>query len=83
MVFKIIELVGTSAISWEDAFRSTVREASQSLRHIRAVDVIKHSANIDELGEICEYRVTLHITFGVEQHSHLIGASTTSSHARV
>jgi hypothetical protein len=46
------------------------------------VDVIKHSAHVDEQGQICEYRVTLHIAFGVEHHSHLIGASAEASYNR-
>ena len=39
-VAKVVELVGSSKKSWEDAVQQMVREASQSLRHIKAVDVV-------------------------------------------
>ena len=81
MIAKVIELVGVSNESWEDAVRQTVREASQSLRHIHAIDVVKQTANVDEQGEIVEYRVTIHVAFGVEHHSQLIGTASESAHA--
>jgi flavin-binding protein dodecin len=74
MVVKVIELVASSKTSWQDAVKDGIREASQSLRHIKAIDVVKQSAHVNERGDIVEYRVTLHIAFGVEHHSHLVGA---------
>jgi flavin-binding protein dodecin len=79
MVIKVVELVGSSPTSWEDAVRETVREAARSLRHIKSVEVVKQSAHVDERGTINEYRVTLHIAFAVEHHSHLIGAGAESA----
>lgn len=81
MIVKVIELVGSSPTSWEDAVKEAVREVSQSLRHIKAVDVVKHSAHIDENGEIEEYRATIHVAFGVEHHSHLIGTGVEAAQA--
>lgn len=77
-VIKIIELVASSKNSWEDAVREAVKEASQSLRHIKAVDIIKHSAHVSEKGDITEYRATLHLAFEVEHHSHLLGTGVRS-----
>ena len=74
-VVKVVELVASSNTSWEDAAKQALREAAQSLRHIKAVDVVKHSAHVDEIGDITEYRVTLHVAFEVEHHSHLVGAA--------
>ena len=82
MIVKVIELVGTSKKSWEDAMKEAVRESSQSLRHIKAVDVVKQSAHVDENGEIVEYRVTVHIAFGVEHHSQLVGSGAGVAHAK-
>lgn len=73
-VAKVVELVASSSKSWEDAARGALREAAQSLRNIKAVDIVKQTARVDEKGEITEYRVTLHVAFEVEHHSHLIGA---------
>ena len=71
-VVKVIELVASSEKSWEDAVQQAIAEASQSLRHIRGVDVIKHTAHVEQ-GKITEYRATLHVAFLVEHHSQLIG----------
>jgi flavin-binding protein dodecin len=71
-VIKVIELVASSEKSWEDAVQQAIAEASQSLRHIRGVDVIKHTAHVEH-GKITEYRATLHVAFLVEHHSQLIG----------
>jgi flavin-binding protein dodecin len=76
-VVKVVELVGTSTKSWEDAVKETIKEASQSLRHITGVDVIKHTAHV-EGGAITEYRATMNVAFVVEHHSHLIGTGAAS-----
>ena len=78
-VVKVIELVTSSPKSWEDAARSGLKEAAQSLRHIRAVDVVKQTAQVDDKGNITEFRVTMHVAFEVEHHSHLIGTGQTKS----
>lgn len=77
-VVKVIELVASSEKSWEDAVKQAIAEASQSLRHIRGVDVVKHTAHV-EAGKITEYRATLHVAFLVEHHSHLIGGAPAKS----
>ena len=79
-VVKVIEVVGSSEKSWEDAVKQIVREASATLRHIRAVDVIKHTAHVTD-GKITEYRVTVHLAFLVEHHSQLVGAGAATKQA--
>jgi len=66
-LIKIIELVGTSTKSWEDAVQSIISEASESIRHITGVDVIHQTASVDE-GQITEFRATVHVAFRVEPH---------------
>lgn len=73
-VVKVVELVGTSTKSWEDAVQQVVSEASESLRHITGVDVVKHTAHVEN-GQISEYRATCHVAFVVEHHSHILGAA--------
>ena len=73
-VVRVIELVGTSKKNWADAVDEAIREASQSLRHITGVDLVKQTAHVEN-GKIAEYRATVHVAFVVEHHSHLIGAS--------
>ena len=73
-VVKVIELVGTSTESWDDAAKQAVAEASQSLRHITGVDVVNQTAHVED-GKISEYRTTLNVAFVLEHHSHIVGAT--------
>lgn len=72
-VVKVVELVGTSKKSWQDAAEEAIREASQSLRHITGIDVVNQTAHVEN-GHISEYRTTVNVAFVVEHHSHLVGA---------
>jgi flavin-binding protein dodecin len=78
-VIKVIEVVSSSPESWEHAAKLGLKEAAQSLRHIKAVDILKQSAHVDEKGSITEYRVTMHVAFEVEHHSHLVGMTGAKS----
>ena len=64
-VAKIIELVGSSTESWEDAVRSAVAEASRTLRGVTGVDVQDWTASVED-GEIVEYKANVKVAFGVE-----------------
>lgn len=77
-VVKVVELVGTSPDSWQDAAQEAIHEASESLRHITGVDVVNQTAQVED-GKITEYRTTVNIAFVVEHHSHLIGAGASSA----
>ncbi|MEX1027746.1 MAG: dodecin family protein [Candidatus Paceibacterota bacterium] len=77
-VVKVVELVGTSKNSWQDAAEEAIREASQSLRHITGVDVVNQTAQVKD-GKISEYRTTLNVAFVVEHHSHLIGTGAAAA----
>ena len=72
-VVKVVERVGTSRESWQDAAQQAIQEASQSLRNITGVDVVNQTAQVEE-GKIVEYRTTLNVAFIIEHHSHLVGA---------
>src|SRR6516165_7096986 len=48
-VVRVIELVGVSSEGWSDAARQAVARASQTLRNITALDVVKSSAVVQEL----------------------------------
>ena len=64
--YKIIELVGTSAKSWEDAAQQAVGSASKSLRNLRVAEVVQQDCTIDSKGKIKEYRVKLSLSFKYE-----------------
>ena len=67
-VVKIIELVGTSDKSWQDAVENAVRRASRTVRNIRGVDVLGWTGRV-EGGKIVEYRADVKVSFVVEQIS--------------
>ena len=64
-IVKLIELVGTSPISWEDAARNAVAEAAETVRDITGLRVIRQTATVKD-GEILEYRANVKIAFLVE-----------------
>jgi len=64
--YKIIELVGTSSKSWEDATQQAVAHASKTVRNLRIAEVVQQDATIDAKGKIKEYRVKLSLSFKYE-----------------
>jgi len=67
-VVKIIELVGTSDRSWQDAVENAVRRASRTVRNICGVDVLGWTGRV-EGGKIIEYRANVKVSFVVEEIS--------------
>ncbi|MBK1672998.1 transporter [Ectothiorhodospira shaposhnikovii] len=65
-VYKVIELIGTSATSWEDAAAQAVAKARSSLRELRIVEVNKLDMKLDEAGNILAYRARLNVSFKYE-----------------
>jgi len=61
-VYKIIELVGTSTSSWEDAAKAAVERASKSLRDLRIAEIMEMDMQIDE-GKVVAYRTKVKISF--------------------
>ncbi|MDI9440626.1 MAG: dodecin domain-containing protein [Firmicutes bacterium] len=65
-VTKVIELVGHSDHSWEDAVRAAVKEAARTLRGINGVEVMNWTGQVNAQGEITGYRANVHVAFKVE-----------------
>jgi len=64
-VYKIIELVGTSTESWDDAARAAVERASNSLRDLRIAEVVKLDLQIKD-GKVEAYRAKVSVSFKYE-----------------
>ena len=64
--YKVIEIVGTSKESWEDAAKSAVMAASQSLRNLRVAEIKQFDLKMED-GTVF-YRVKLDVSFKVEGH---------------
>jgi flavin-binding protein dodecin len=61
-VYSIIEIVGTSPTSWEDAARSALITASKTLDDLRIAEVVKQDVTIEN-GRVSSFRVRLNISF--------------------
>lgn len=61
-VYKIIELVGSSPVSWEKAAENAITAASKSLRDLRIAEVVMMDMHLNE-GKIEAYRVKLKVSF--------------------
>ena len=64
-VYKIIELVGTSDKSWEEAAKKAVERASKSLRDLRVAEVSEMDIKVED-GKITAFRVRLKLSFKYE-----------------
>ncbi len=61
-VYKIIDLVGSSPTSWEDAAVKAIERASSSLRDLRIAEVQKLDIKI-EAGKPAQFRTNLRVSF--------------------
>jgi flavin-binding protein dodecin len=64
-VYKVIELVGTSTESWEQAAIHAVDKAARSLRDLRIAEVVEMDLQIDD-GKVVAYRTKLKVSFKYE-----------------
>ena len=64
-VYKVIELIGTSEESWEDAAKQAIDEAKKSLRGLRIAEITKMDVRMDD-GEIMVFRVRVNVSFKFE-----------------
>ncbi|MBX7254256.1 MAG: dodecin family protein [Candidatus Promineofilum sp.] len=67
-VYKVIEVVGTSPVSWEEAARAAIEAAGASLRDLRVAEITKLDIRLDD-DEIIEYRARVMISFKYENLS--------------
>lgn len=64
-VVKVIELVGSSAESFDDAVRTAVRAAARTIRNIKGVEVISYSASV-EGDAVTNYKANCKVAFLVD-----------------
>jgi len=61
-VYKVVEVIGTSSKSWEDAAAKAVETAADSLRDLRVAEVMKLDLKV-ERGKVSAYRTRLLLSF--------------------
>jgi flavin-binding protein dodecin len=66
-VLKVVEILGNSTVSWEDAVQQVVNEASKTIQNIKSVYVQDMQAMIED-NKIVQYRVNAKVTFAIMDH---------------
>jgi len=61
-VYKIVEVIGTSPTSWEEAGKRAVQTASKTLRDLRIAEVVKQDMAIEN-GKVVAYRTRMLLSF--------------------
>jgi flavin-binding protein dodecin len=60
--YKIIELVGTSPVSWEDAAKNAVELAGKSLKNLRIAEIVELDLKVEN-GKVDAYRARVKVSF--------------------
>ena len=61
-IHKIVELVGTSDVSWEDAAKRAVETAGESLKDLRVAEITKLDITIED-GKVAMFRARVNVSF--------------------
>jgi len=64
--YKIIELVGTSSSSWENAATNAIETASRTLKDLRVAEITKLDLKIEN-GKVTAYRARVNLSFKYER----------------
>jgi flavin-binding protein dodecin len=64
-VYKVIDIIGTSSNSWEEAAAEAVRTVRQTIRDVRVAEVVRQDIHLDDDGGI-NYRSKLQVSFKYE-----------------
>ncbi|HCE53788.1 MAG: dodecin [Lutibacter sp. BRH_c52] len=63
-VLKVIELLGNSTTSFEDAIQNVIKEASKTVKNIKSVYIKDMQVTVNS-NKISQFRVTTKVTFGI------------------
>jgi flavin-binding protein dodecin len=61
-IYKVIELIGTSPTSWEEAAKNAVDTAGKSLKNLRIAEVVEFDMKVEE-GKVTAYRARVKVSF--------------------
>ncbi len=64
-VYKVVDIIGTSDVSWENAAAEAVKTASATIRDLRVGEVVKQDIHLEEDGSLT-YRIRLQVSFKYE-----------------
>ena len=60
--YKVVEIIGSSPDSWEEAAKNAIMEAAKSIRHLRVGEVNRLDVHLSEDGQVVEYRARLKVS---------------------
>jgi flavin-binding protein dodecin len=63
--YKVIDVIGTSEASWEDAAQRAIAVAGESIHNLRVAEVVKLDLKIEN-GKVVAYRTRLNLSFKIE-----------------
>lgn len=61
-IYQVIELIGSSSESWEEAARNAVREAASTYQDLRVAEVVEMDVLIED-GDIIAFRTKLRLSY--------------------
>jgi hypothetical protein len=64
--YKVIELIGTSPTSWEEAAKNAVETASKSLKDLRIAEAVEFDMKVEE-GKVTAFRTKVKISFKYQE----------------
>ena len=64
-VYRVVEVIGTSTQSWEEAAKNAVETAAKSLRDLRIAEVVKMDMKVED-GKVLAYRTRVLLSFKYE-----------------
>ena len=64
--YKVIDVIGSSETSWEDAAQRAIAVANESIHNLRVAEVVKLDLRIEE-GKVVAYRTRLNLSFKIDQ----------------
>ena len=65
-VYRVIDVIGTSTQSWEDAAATAVKTAGESLHDLRVAEVVEQDLHVEDSGEVI-FRTKLRLSFKYEE----------------
>jgi hypothetical protein len=64
-IYKVIEIIGTSQNSWEEAAKNAVEKAGKTLRDLRVAEVVQLDMKVDD-NKVAAYRARVKVSFKYE-----------------
>jgi hypothetical protein len=61
-IYKVIELIGTSPNSWEEAAKNAVERAGKSLKNLRIAEAVEFDMKVEE-GKVTAFRARVKVSF--------------------